>query len=142
LNTYGYVLNNPLNFVDPKGLETFSIGFGGSFQQTAVGASMSGSVGIDTVGKVCFQFTTSGRFGPGGSVGAAVELAIGEGEFCEGNSVSGGIFGEGGLGPFGGLSVNASADGILGSASVKSGIGVGGAGGSQVCLTRTFCPFN
>ena len=142
LNTYTYVLNNPLNFIDPRGLAVFSFGVGGSFQLTAVGASMSVSAGIDTVGKVCFQFTTCARLGLGESAGTAMEVAIGEGEFCEGNSVSGGVFGEGGLGPFGGFSLNGGADGVLGTTSFKSGIGAGGAGGSQVCMTRTFCPFN
>jgi uncharacterized protein RhaS with RHS repeats len=52
LSIYTYVLNNPLNFFDPKGLATFSFGAGGLFQQTAARTSMSGIKDIGIGGGV------------------------------------------------------------------------------------------
>ena len=95
LNLCAYLVNNRVNAIDPFGLATFSIGIGGSFQQTAVGASASGSNGFDSSGQVCMQFTTYGRIGPEESAGATVYFAFVKGYFCEGNSALGGVIAEG-----------------------------------------------
>ncbi len=100
---------------------------------------MSGSVGVDTSGQVCIQFTTCGRVGPGESAGATVNATVGEGNFCEGNSVSGGGFAEGGAGLFGGGSVDAGTSGVSATGGVSIGVGVGVAAGAQACITRTKC---
>lgn len=142
LNTYAYVGSNPLNSIDPLGLKTYSAGLGGSIQQTAAGGSASATAGIDSDGKVCFQFTTCGRIGPGESLGGGIDLSIGEGTFCEGNSTSGGIFAEGGTGYFGSGSVDYGTEGSSSTTGVKLGGGYGGAAGTQACVTRTWCPFD
>ena len=61
------------------------------------------------------------------------------GTFCEGNSVSGGLFAEGGAGSFGGGSVGYGESGAAVSGGINIGVGGGAAAGSQVCLTRTMC---
>jgi RHS repeat-associated protein len=139
LNLYRYVENNPIKWVDPYGLLTFSGGFGGSFQYGGVGASASGTLGFDTSGQICVQVTTCGRLGPGISAGATFNASIGEGNFCEGNSLSGGLFAEGGAGPFGGGSIDAGAGGASGSFNFKGGYGGGASGGAEACITRTKC---
>jgi len=139
LNTYTYVENNPANAIDPSGLATYSIGFGGSFQQISAGASASGSIGFDSIGQVCMQFTTCGRIGPGQSAGATVNFSVGEGNFCEGNSASGGLFAEGGGGLFGGGSADYGTGGASATGGFNIGIGAGAAVGSQTCITKTWC---
>jgi RHS repeat-associated protein len=139
LNTYAYVENNPVNAIDLFGLATYSIGLGGSLQQTAAGASASGSIGFDSSGQVCMQFTTCGRIGPGESAGATVNFTVGEGNFCDGNSASGGVFAEGGAGLFGGGSTDYGTSGASATSGFNIGVGGGAAVGSQACIIRTWC---
>jgi RHS repeat-associated protein len=139
MNRYAYAGSSPTRYVDPLGLVTFSFGGSGSFQAGAAGASIDGSVGMDTAGNICFQATVCGRIGPGESAGVGLEVEVGSGEFCEGDQLTGGIFAEAGLGPFGGAEVNAGANDIQGSVELRGGLGGGAAGGSQICTTRTYC---
>ena len=138
-NLYGYVENNPVNLIDPYGLATFSIGIGGAFQQTAAGASSSVSVGFDSSGNECIQFTTCARMGPGESAGVTVNFTVGRGNFCEGNSATGGVFAEGGAGLFGSGSIDYGTSGASATGGIDIGIGGGAAVGTQVCMTRTWC---
>lgn len=109
------------------------------------GAGASASIGIgqeyftENHGRVCIEVQTCGRIGPGAAIGAAVFGGVGEGSFCEGNNASGGVFAEGGLGAFEGVEASHGTDGSGAAASIKSGIGGGGAIGSQACVRRTFC---
>jgi RHS repeat-associated protein len=138
-NLYGYVGSDPVNSLDPQGLATYSLGVGGSFQQTAAGGSTSASIGVDTDWQVCVQFTTCGRIGPGQSAGITASASAGNGTFCEGNSVSGGAFVEGGSGVFGGGSVDVGTGGVSGTGAINIGVGGGAAAGTQTCITRTHC---
>jgi RHS repeat-associated protein len=139
LNTYAYAMGNPLVSIDPLGLATFFFGGTGSFQFGGVGVSVASGFGFDTSGQICFQVTMCPRFGPGTSAGVTGTFTGGEGNFCEGNSFSGGLFAEGGFGPFGGLSADMSSSGQSGTLSGRGGTGGGAAAGVQGCVTRTFC---
>jgi len=139
VNLYGYVLGDPVNAIDPDGRRFFSLGFGGSFQFGGAGASASGSIGFDSSGQICVQFTTCGRVGPGTSAGASFNASAGQDNFCEGNSLSGGVFAEGGAGAFGGGSADIGTGGASGTIGFKGGIGGGASGGAQACITRTKC---
>lgn len=83
--------------------------------------------------------TGCGRIGPGESAGAIVDFSVGEGNFCEGNSASGGVFAEGGTGLFGGGSANYGTADVSATGGFNIGVGGGVAVGSQACITRTWC---
>jgi RHS repeat-associated protein len=143
-NLYGYVANDPVNWIDPAGLLVGTVGAGGSFQFGGVGASGSVTAGRDSNGRYCLQVTTCARIGPGVSAGVGVAVTGGTGTFpCEGNSLTAGAFAEGGFGIFESGSVDVGADGASGSASPtirgRGGLGGGAAGGVQTCMTRTMC---
>jgi RHS repeat-associated protein len=140
-NIYAYAYNDPINYIDVTGLATVSGGVGGSFQYGGVGASGSISVGIDSDFNVCLQIQTCARLGPGVSAGAGFNLSAGQGNFCEGNSLTGGVFAEGGDGIFGSGSIDAGKGGVAGplGLNLKGGIGGGAAVGAQSCVTRTIC---
>ena len=97
LNTYGYVFQNPINYTDPYGLASFSIGFGGGFHYGPGGANASTNIAIDTKGKVCMQFTTCGQVGFGLQGGLGINASVSESNLCEGESSSEGLFGEGAI---------------------------------------------
>lgn len=82
--------------------------------------------------------TGCGRIGPGESAGATVDFSVGEENFCEGNSASGGVFAEGGAGLFGGGSANYGTGGASATGGFNIGVGGGAAVGSQACITRTW----
>jgi len=121
INTYAYVVNDPINFIDPFGLESISVVFGGGFHYGPGGANASSSVGIDRNGKVCIQFTKCGQVGFGLQGGLGVGVLLSQSNFCEGDSSSEGYFGEGAAGYGGGVSKSHDA------------------AGKQFCTTRTFC---
>lgn len=143
INTYAYANNNPLRYIDPFGLLTGLVGGQVSFQYGGAGASASIGIGqeyfTENHGRVCIEVQTCGRIGPDAAIGAAIFGGVGEGSFCEGNNPSGGVFAEGGLGAFEGVEASHGTDGSGAAASIKSGIGGGGAIGSQACVRRTFC---
>jgi len=139
-NVYTYVNGNPVGRVDPTGLQTFTIGVGGAFQQTAAGASQSYSVGYSSPnGKFCIIATTCARFGPGESAGAGITASVSKGSFCSGDTATVGVFGEGGEGVIGGGSVDVGSEDVSGSVGFKGFVGAGAAGGTQVCATHTTC---
>jgi len=132
-----------VNKIDPYGLATVVVGASGSFQSGGLGGSASIGIGqeygTENHGRVCVQMQTCGRIGPGFSGGVTAFAEVGEGSFCEGNSVSGGAFMEGGAGAFEGFEGSYGSDGISASGTIRGGIGGGAAGGTQACIKRTFC---
>jgi len=139
-NLYGYVLGDPVNFVDPSGLVVVTGGFSGSFQSGGAGGSFFMGLSYDSAsGKVCLVTTTCGRVGPGAFAGTGFGGTISDGSLCDGNTISAGAFIEGGGGTFAGGSVDAGSGGSSVSGSFKGGVGGGFATGSQACITSTKC---
>ena len=140
-NLYGYVANDPVNWVDSAGLRTYTGGVAGSVQAFGVGASASVTGGVDSNGRWCAQIQTCARVGPGASASVGGVAGSGAGNFCEGNSFSAGAFAEGGAGIITGGSVDVGSGGASASVSprVRGGVGGGAAVGTQACVTRTFC---
>ena len=143
LNTYLYANANPVRFMDPEGLAT--VVFGGSWSFQFGGTGASGSIGIgqefgtENQGRICMEVETCGRIGPGASAGVTFYGEVGEGSFCPGNQVSGGVFAEEGPGFFEGIELKHGTTGNSAGASARMGAGAGGSIGSEVCLKRVFC---
>jgi RHS repeat-associated protein len=122
---YGYILNDPVSFVDPYGLWILDIGFtGGGSGNSAL------NVGIQ-VGSTGFN----AYYGVGLGGGAGLSATISTADPSKGVSVSGTARGgTGTLGAFGNISVNSD------NGSVKPSVGFGwGIGwGVSVGATHTF----
>jgi len=137
LNTYAYVESNPLSYSDQLGLLKLSLGWTGTIFSGGVGGNVGTFVGVDTKGQFCAQVRTCALGGAGLDGGTGVSTRVGSGEFCEGESVEGGFFGEGGFGPFGAVAVTTGGDGF--NITGTLGGGSGAAGGGQVCIIKTVC---
>lgn len=138
-NTYSYVENRPLYWIDPYGLDSISIGFGGAFHYGPLGANASTSLGLDENGKACFQFTKCGQIGFGLQGGLSGGVTVSESNFCEGDSNSEGVFADGAIGFGLGGSVSNDENGNTTAAGGRAVVGAGAAAGKQFCTTRTVC---
>jgi len=139
---YGYVANDPVNWIDPAGLAVGTVGVGGSFQIGGIGASGSVSGGRDSDGRYCMVFQTCARAGPGVSGSFGFEGSFGTGTFpCEGNTLSNGAFAEGGAGILSNISVDGGGATTGGSPNIGGRVRVGGgaSAGVQSCINRTMC---
>lgn len=109
----------------------------GFFAGTA-GAQGKVGVGLDGKGQFCFTMTMCSRMGGGGmSAGVSCGAEYNSKDFEEGDSPSGGIWGNAGWGPFGTGSISTRGDNVKVSGTIGGGAGL--AGGGQACATRTFC---
>jgi RHS repeat-associated protein len=129
INLYGYVQNNPVNFVDPYGLwfVDFNFTFG-------IGAGLGGTIGI--------QMGPSGVYvysGGGAGVGAGSSITVNSGDPCPGSSVQATLSGGG---PYGiGAKITRSgnydstADVIVLEDNFALGLGLGA--GAAVTNTNT-----
>ena len=116
---YGYVLNDPVNLVDPEGLISLSGsgGFGGGIHFGVAGAHYHYS--IKTInGKMYKVHTVCARLGLGLYFGAGVELSAGIEDECQSSGFS---FGAGGDIAYGTLGAGASATGNSSGASLSTG---------------------
>jgi RHS repeat-associated protein len=137
-NGYAYADGNPLNRVDPFGLDSASIAFGGGFHYGPIGVTGAASVGIDEQGKVCIQLTKCGQLGFGLQAGLGVGVVASDGDFCEGDTQSDGYFAEGAW--LAGAGVSGTRSGDDRSVGVVKGlVGAGGSIGMQKCAIRTIC---
>ncbi len=134
---YVYAGSNAVNYFDPLGLWRIGVGVRGSFFFGGAGATAGASLGVDGSGQVCMQVQSCGRLGGGASITASGTASVGTGNYCEGNSLGGGVFGTIGLGPVASGSTNTTSSGTMATAAL--GAGGGGSGGVQACITRTFC---
>ncbi|MBI4684009.1 MAG: PKD domain-containing protein [Nitrospirae bacterium] len=86
-NFFSYTRNSPVNFVDPLGLWTFQIGFGGSAGAGGGGTAISGLV--FGYSKECgFQFGTFETLGGGGYGGLSASLTLLELSFSKNKNIS------------------------------------------------------
>ncbi|WP_309869302.1 RHS repeat-associated core domain-containing protein [Luteibacter sp. 1214] len=136
-NLYGYVLQDPINNIDPLGLWTLQIGFQVSYSVTFFGVGVSGTLGmgaaIDGHGNVA-AFSYDGLGGALGTPGASagVQTAVSDGDtIC----ALGGKFNNASLG--GGWGPDATGDAFWGpgehgqpvvGAGVTIGAGIGASG--------------
>jgi len=117
-NLYGYVVNNPLNFLDPIGLWFVDVGFSGA-ANGKLGPGVTAGVKISPSG-------VFGYFGFGVGVGQGVSATFSPfGETSEGVSVDASV--RGGSGTFGAQAGGSiSDDGISSTWGVGYGMGFGG----------------
>ncbi len=145
MNTYAYVGGNPVNFVDPMGLDKqISVGINGAgqvgpFSIFGLSVAVSGgqSVGIsipdDLLNWKCYQlFWLASAFGGGGAgtffgVGAAVSISSTSGPMPSGvnTTTSVNVIGNAGAGPSGGVTISGDSSGINGSSISGGNIGIG-----------------
>jgi len=137
LNVYGYVGGDPVNIIDPLGLEYASFGYNIGVQAANTGGTASESIafGTDESGefKVCWQTTTCARVGAGLATSAGAKITVNTGSLKEGNSLSGGGFVQGSLAS---CSLKTNGDDV--SLAVTLG-GAGASAGGESCITHTKC---
>ena len=136
-NLFGYVQNDPVNFVDPLGLFKLCIS-GNASALNYVGGSITQGVCFDTRGSVCSQATVCGRAGLGVDASAGLSVTIGSSNLCDGAKALGGVFGKFGAGLVGGFSAGSDSEGNI-SGTVSLGGGGAIAGGGQICTIITEC---
>jgi uncharacterized protein RhaS with RHS repeats len=142
VNTYLYAGGNPIMARDQTGLEwTVGIVASTSFQTGTIGATgFSGPVmGTDSNGKfrVCWQTTVCANGGAGLDTSASIG-AIGSNDAAQsGDTLQGGVFGEGGEGLHG--QVCLLHNGNKSTVTVTVGGGEGAAGGMTMCSTHLSC---
>ena len=140
INLYAYTANNPINFIDPEGLESVTFYSGGSAHLGFGGVSFLGGVAVDTNGKVCVVSNVCGTIGPGIYGDLGFEIEADSSDLCEGESESEGAFAKGGSGLVGGGSVTGNSSGVSASVSSgRAGVGGGKAAGHISCKKTTIC---
>jgi RHS repeat-associated protein len=137
-NLYVYVHNDPVNFVDPFGLWTVSVGLSGSFQ--FVGFNFNGSFGVVIDGSGGIGFIGSGGVGVGGGAEASFGLSFQVSDAdCIEDLNGAGLYGSSSLG----FGLAGSVDGFLGRGRFDqyvSGVGftMGVGVGAEASVGRSY----
>jgi RHS repeat-associated protein len=77
VNTYAYVGNNPLSYVDPYGQSTFQIGFAFNGQFGLFNLNFGAGLAFDSHGGVgTYDYGGGGGGGAGAGVGGGVQFAV------------------------------------------------------------------
>ena len=132
-NLYGYVLGDPVGFIDPIGL--FDLGIGGGLHLGLIGGNVHATPK---------SITICGRFGPGLFAGFGTEATFDipiDGDKCvEGNHhASAGLGGDIGLGGYSfGASASTGTSGTSVTGSGLVGASVGFSAGAEACYTYKF----
>ncbi|MGV1099034.1 RHS repeat-associated core domain-containing protein [Thiovibrio sp. JS02] len=139
---YGYVQNNPVNFVDPSGNVTLlggGVGMRGHFALFGASVSRGGVAGSD--GCRCEYVTVCGRIGPGlvylgGGLEGSGGLSSKGTRDLGGWSVGGGA--DIGWGPSAGVNA-ATTNGTTSTVNGSAGLGWGASSGVDFCYTVLEC---
>jgi len=147
-NLYGYTFNDPINFIDPSGLEwQFTLGIGGSLggSPTLVPAAFVGggmSIGFTSSGQLLIQFQANASVGVGAFAGVGLEAGISKSKcpLPSGISTQKSLYGEAnfGAGQSIGGSIEYSGDGggfEAGFGRLGVGFGLQASGGAQTTTT-------
>jgi RHS repeat-associated protein len=139
-NLYGYVLNDPVNFVDPTGEVPISGSGGVGAGMHALIAGLNGHIQVKTIdGNIYYVITVCGRIGLGIYLGAGAEVGSAIESECQTDGWSGGVGADVAFGTLGG-SVGAQTNGSNGALTVDariplSSLGIGASGGVDGCYT-------
>lgn len=110
-NLYGYVISDPVNFVDPIGLWAFQINFGGAGFFGLVGAGLSSGIAVAGSGfkikEVNMVTSSQYNMGVGASAGRGFQLSFTPGAQCL-NDIAGDSLSVGFDSPLGGVSYSNS----------------------------------
>lgn len=143
LNTYGYVYQNPLIYIDPYGLDASG----------AVTVSVNAGIGVGVNGKVTVSSSgVSGYVGVGVGVGLGVSVTGGvKGGNSEGFGVSTSVSANAGAGPGVSGNITSGTNGASGFGGVGVGLGAGatatiGIGGPIITWptpdSKSYCALN
>ena len=140
-NLYGYVLGDPVGFIDPEGLKTAISGSGGFGAGVHVGiAGVNAHVQIKTInGREYRVITVCGRIGPGIYLGGGLEFSPALEDDCQSSGWSGGVGGDLTYGPLGGgASASGNSTGVsatVGAHIPNFSIGLGASAGMDGCYS-------
>jgi RHS repeat-associated protein len=138
INLWPYVANNPLRWIDPRGLWTIGVGVTVNVQAGPINFNFSGGVVVDSSGNVGTYTTGGGGLGVGAEVSGGISVSGSNAQTI--NDLSG-PFATGSLG--GGWGPNASGDFFTGDSphgwvyggGVTVGAGLGAGGSSSITGT-------